>query len=80
MNHKLKQITIKIDVRDVEDLTKTFWAIVRDMAKKGTETAEFSNNGVNVMIHTEYMEKSMNWTEQTIDGNLCRIYQSRMDD
>jgi hypothetical protein len=77
---KLKRITIQIDVRDIEDMTKVFWKIVGNMAKNGTETAEISIDSANVVFHMGYIEKSMKWTEKTIDGQTCRIYQSRMDD
>lgn len=77
---KLKRITIQIDVRDCEDMTKVFWKTIGQMAKNGTETAEFSIDSANVVFHMGYIEKSMNWAEKTIDGQTCRIYQSRMDD
>lgn len=74
-----KRINIQIDVRDLSDLA-TIWKAIDKMVKNGTEMAEFRHDTASVVMSMEFIERIQNWTEKTIDGKTCRIYQSRMND
>lgn len=78
MNTK-KRINIEIDVNDLSDLVG-IWKAIHRMVRNGTEKAEFRHDTASVVLSMEYIEKTRNWAEETIDGKICRIYQSRMND
>jgi hypothetical protein len=78
MNPK-KQINIQIDVNDLSDLV-TIWKTIHRMIRNGTEKAEFRHDRASVVLSMEYIEKTRNWVDETIDGKTCRIYQSRLND